>query len=260
MPVMEVKKYLKPENYIDKAFGMLRGRLKLVLKRVETTRKAVALTFDDGPHPVYTPELLELLDRYQARATFFFVGESAEKYPHIVKRAAASGHAIGNHSWSHPPMPCINRKERLKQIARTKKVLQPYGQKLFRPPWGFLTFSSYLDVSSLGYTPVYWDVAANDWCDLSADELFNRLDTKIRPGSIVLMHDTLYVPSETEQVPRETLFQVLDEYLQKHQNRYNFVSVPELLRLGRPVYEFGIKRKKDAGRLLPDEQKILSLL
>lgn len=91
---------------------------------------AVALTFDDGPHPEHTPRLLDILSRYCVRATFFPIGEFAQKHPELIRRMAEAEHAIGNHSWSHAAFPFIASRE---QIRASAEVLVPYEQKIFRP-------------------------------------------------------------------------------------------------------------------------------
>ena len=106
---------------------------------VQTNERVAALTFDDGPHPDFTPRLLEILKRYDVRSTFFMVGEAAMKRPDLVRRVAEEGHTIGNHSWDHATFPLLSGRERRLQMRRCAKVLEPYGRRLFRPmrSWAF---------------------------------------------------------------------------------------------------------------------------
>ncbi|MGH8754891.1 MAG: polysaccharide deacetylase family protein [Burkholderiales bacterium] len=120
------------------------------ITHVSTSDAVAALTFDDGPHPEFTRRLLDILDRYQARATFFIVGRSAQRYPELVKRIAQAGHALGNHSWDHPSFPYISRRERRLQIRACAKAIHPYGLKLFRPPYGNQSIASRLDALCIG--------------------------------------------------------------------------------------------------------------
>src|SRR2546425_2448596 len=130
---------------------------------VVTRDPVAALTFDDGPHPQYTPLLLEILEQYQARATFFMVGESAHKHPQLVRQVAQAGHAVGNHSWNHPFFPSLPSHQRRKQIRVCEYALAPYGQRLFRPPYGAEDLASHLDALSLHYKADAWNLDAEDW-------------------------------------------------------------------------------------------------
>lgn len=224
-----------------------RKNLKLAITGVETPEKVIALTFDDGPHPVYTPLILDLLEQYQAKATFFVVGEAARENRFLIKKMREQGHAIGNHSWNHLAMPLISRKERLKQIRDTQSEINAKRKKLFRPPWGFLTLSSYIDVKLLGYKIVLWDTVAFDWLDRSSDKLFKQLDSNIKPGSIILMHDNLKPTFK----PRDELIKALEKYLKKYAETYKFVTLPQLLTIGDPRYKYCLSREEDKFTLIP---------
>ena len=107
--------------------------------RHNTDKKRVALTFDDGPHYKYTAEILDILDEYGAKATFFVVGELAERYPELILRELAEGHEIGNHTWSHPKMKKLTVDSLKQEILKTEELLNEiadYRPKLFRPPEG----------------------------------------------------------------------------------------------------------------------------
>src|SRR6266849_2574451 len=107
------------------AFAAVARNLIGTIAHVATRDAVAALTFDDGPHPEYTPRLLQILERHQARATFFMLGEKAHRYPELVQRVAQAGHAIGNHSWDHPVFPEISRRERRDQIRACAKAIDP---------------------------------------------------------------------------------------------------------------------------------------
>jgi peptidoglycan/xylan/chitin deacetylase (PgdA/CDA1 family) len=205
------------------------------LIRVATREPAIALTFDDGPHPVETPRVLELLERHGARGTFFMVGKSARRHPEIVARAAAGGHAVANHSWDHPSFRRIRGSYRRAQIRWCGEALAPHGARLFRPPFGEQSPASRLDALRCGYPVIGWDVVAEDWRDDPADRLVQRVMRRLRRGSIVLFHDTLYVTEDERYRDREPMRQALEILLGRLGGDYRFVTVPELLRLGRPV-------------------------
>jgi peptidoglycan/xylan/chitin deacetylase (PgdA/CDA1 family) len=203
--------------------------------RVSTSEPAVALTFDDGPHPEDTPPLLDLLERYGARATFFVVGKSARDHPELIERIARGGHALGNHTWDHLSLPSLKGRFRRRQLAWTQEALGPYASGLFRPPYGEQTLGSRIDALRLGLRVVCWDVIAEDWRDDSPEVMLERIYRRLRRGSIVLFHDTLYTTVEERFRDRGPTLKAVEAMLQQLGDRYRFVTVPELLKLGRPV-------------------------
>jgi peptidoglycan/xylan/chitin deacetylase (PgdA/CDA1 family) len=203
--------------------------------RVSTAEPVLALTFDDGPHPEDTPPLLDLLDRYGAKATFFVVGKSARNHPELIERMAAAGHALGNHTWDHLSLPSLKGPFRRRQLAWTQEVLGPHSSGLFRPPYGEQSLGSRLDALSQGLTVVCWDVIAEDWRDDPAEVMLARIYRRLRRGSIVLFHDTLYTTVDERFRDRRPTLATVERLLQDLGDRYRFVTVPELMRLGRPV-------------------------
>lgn len=203
--------------------------------RVETSEPAIALTFDDGPHPEDTPPLLDLLARHGARATFFMVGKSARRHPDLVARMADAGHALGNHTWDHLSLPSLSGRFRRAQLAWTEEALGGRSARLFRPPYGEQTLASRLTPLRLGLPVVCWDVIAEDWRDDSAAAMLARIDRRLRRGSIVLFHDTLHTTTEERFRDRGPMREAVATLLADRSPTYRFVTVPELLRLGRPV-------------------------
>jgi len=202
---------------------------------VITAARVAALTFDDGPHPEYTPLLLEILQRYRALATFFMVGEAAQRQPELVRQVAQAGHAIGNHSWDHPSFPSLGRQERQKQIRACEQVLAPYGKRLFRPPYGHENPGSHRDVVSLHYEVVNWSLDAEDWEEHDPAWMAYVLTRGVRPGSIVLLHDAICGSQQpVPQYNREPMLAALTLFLEKLGGRFSFVTIPELLRHGHP--------------------------
>lgn len=204
------------------------------LIRVATREPAIALTFDDGPHPDDTPPLLDILERHGARATFFMVGRSARRWPELVARVAAGGHTVANHTLDHLSLPLLTGKYRRKQIEWCDEALAPHGAPLFRPPYGELMPGSRLDALRTGHRVVFWDVVAEDWRDDSADVILKRIYRRLRRGSIVLLHDTLYTTVEERFRDRAPMREAVDRLLTDLAGRFRFVTVPELLALGRP--------------------------
>jgi peptidoglycan-N-acetylglucosamine deacetylase len=218
----------------------LRGLLG-TMTHVTTRDPVAALTFDDGPHPEYTPRLLEILEGHRARATFFMVGKNAERHPELVEQVSRAGHTIGNHSWDHPSFPLISGRERRAQIRSCARALGPRAERLFRPPYGMQTMASRLDAALLGYRVVAWNVTADDWRSGDAGSMADQLERQIRPGSVVLLHDRLVDVLDRSYFDRRPVLQAVQILLDRLRGRFEFVTIPELLSHGRPHKEFWIK-------------------
>ena len=152
----------------------------------------VALTFDDGPSPA-TGKILDLLGERQIRATFFFCGMNVERHPEIVRRAAAEGHTLGNHTYSHPFVYLLGRQRFAEEIDRTQDAIERLTgrrPKLFRPPYGARWFGMFSLLRERGLTAVQWSDTGYDWQNDQAAIARATLE-KIQPGSIILLHDAL---------------------------------------------------------------------
>jgi peptidoglycan/xylan/chitin deacetylase (PgdA/CDA1 family) len=188
----------------------------------------VALTFDDGPWPPYTDRVLDVLERYGVPATFFCVGLHARGHPEQLVRMAESGHAIGNHTWSHPFLPDLTPEEFSAQLDRTDEAIARGGSpgpRLFRPPYGSRT-PAVLDRFARRHpdsTMVLWDVDTGDWAMPGADVIAQRVLSGVRAGSIVLMHDGGGDRSQTA----EALPAVVEGLLERG---HRFTTVGGLLR------------------------------
>ncbi|MFF7586364.1 polysaccharide deacetylase family protein [Kitasatospora purpeofusca] len=154
----------------------------------------VALTFDDGPHPEYTPQVLDVLARYDAPAAFFCIGLHALAHPGVVRRIAAEGHTLGNHSWSHaylPDLGPIGLREQLgftaDALARACGGIRP--SRWLRPPYGGRSPELLKAVAGSGLSTALWDVDAKDWSRPGAEVVAERVLNGVGPGSVVLMHD-----------------------------------------------------------------------
>ncbi len=158
----------------------------------------LALTFDDGPNPAWTPRLLEILASHDARATFFLLGSHAQAEPELVRRMVAAGHLIGNHSWCHPNLALTSAGRVKEELARTSQTLEQIAGapvKYFRPPYGARRPIVLRLARSLGMVPVLWNAMTSDWKEPSAERIVARLASKIdrlerrgRAANIVL-HD-----------------------------------------------------------------------
>ncbi|HEY4099483.1 MAG TPA: polysaccharide deacetylase family protein [Gemmatimonadales bacterium] len=154
---------------------------------------SVALTFDDGPHPVWTPKILDALGAAGARATFFLIGAHAAAHPDVVRRIAAEGHAVGHHSWTHSEPAATSAKMLLQETAQTRRLLEDLTGApvpLFRPPHGKLTTTKLIGVWRQRNAIVLWNEDPKDFRMAAADELVGWARTRTwRPGEIILLHD-----------------------------------------------------------------------
>ena len=189
--------------------------------------KCVALTFDDGPHKTYTPEILDILDEYNAKATFFVVGSNAKEYPEIVLDAYNRGHEIGNHTYTHPNLKTLSAEKRLEEIRKTQEVLTEItgeAPRLFRPPGGYVSNSIIEELTSLDCNAVLWSWRQDtrDWACPGVDCVVSGVLRNLRDGDIILFHD--YNAGKNSPTP-----QALREILKKlSEEGYRFVTVSEL--------------------------------
>jgi peptidoglycan-N-acetylglucosamine deacetylase len=194
-----------PQFTVARAPGeelIVRGSLshELVSIRVRTLgtarpQRAVALTFDDGPSPAYTPRILRTLQRLHVHATFFVIGYLAQAYPAIVREESRLGMAVGNHTYNHPEVPPFAQLPRVlmrDEISLTAKVLARLGvhTDVFRPPAGSTSPAVEHVASALGERVVLWSVDPADWvAGSTAKEIAARVLSAVHPGSIVVLHD-----------------------------------------------------------------------
>ncbi|WP_242290527.1 peptidoglycan-N-acetylglucosamine deacetylase [Bacillus cereus group sp. BfR-BA-01496] len=153
----------------------------------------VALTFDDGPDSEFTPKILDKLKQHNVKATFFLLGENAEKFPNVVKRIANEGHVIGNHTYSHPNLAKVNDAEYRNQIIKTEEILKRlagYAPKFIRPPYGEILENQLNWATEQNFMIVQWSVDTVDWKGVSADTITNNVLGNSFPGSVILQHST----------------------------------------------------------------------
>ena len=166
---------------------------RFLVKRGPAAGHAVYLTFDDGPDPVHTPSVLDLLAEHQARATFFLIGNRIDANASLVERMVDAGHCVGNHSWSHPQFYALDLDAQLSEIDRTDAVLQRYTGRPtapFRPPRGDVPIRMLLALARRRSRIVHWSRNSMDYTRAPVPELLGRMrDAPPVPGDIVLMHD-----------------------------------------------------------------------
>jgi len=161
---------------------------------VHTAQRIVALTFDDGPDPRWTPQVLDLLHRYDATATFFDTGINAVAHPDLIAAEVASGNEIGDHTWSHAHLPTLSTAAMEAEIVKGAEAIHAAGGPLpglFRPPYGASDDAIRVVAEAEGYRTVWWDVAVEHYVNHTAQtaEGVEAVLGRIRPGSIVLAHD-----------------------------------------------------------------------
>lgn len=178
------------------------GRGQPLLANLPTTtpegNPVVYLTFDDGPNGSYSQQVIDLLNQYGARGTFFVIGRQASSGADILRNEAAGGHYIANHTWDHVWLDKVNKEEFLSQIQRTRDELLAVAGDLFtldrdvlyvRPPYGAINADDRQWLAELGYTPVLWDVDPQDWRRPGVETIANHVLNSVYPGAVVLMHD-----------------------------------------------------------------------
>lgn len=195
---------------------------------VHTSRKVVALTFDDGPHGKLTPKLLDLLKRENVRATFFVLGSLVAVNPQIVQRMAAEGHEVANHSWDHPRLPALSAEKFNREIRETSDIIEKNtGRKvtLMRPTYGLYNERVRHELTDThGLDIILWSVDPNDWKKPGPDAVARRLIAGAHPGAILLAHDIH--PGTIAAMPK-TIAGL------KAQG-YTFATVSELLAMDEP--------------------------
>jgi chitin deacetylase len=192
--------------------------------KLSANDKLIALTFDDGPWPGYTAQILEILKKNNIKATFFVVGQVLQNYPDLGKRIVNEGHIIGNHTWHHW-YHFFNKQAAALEIDRTSDLIyKTTGTKttLFRPPGGILHNGLAAYAQSKDYTVVMWSADSIDYALPSPPVLVNRVLKQATPGGIVLLHDG--------GGPRKNTVAALPTMISKLRKKgYRFVTIPELL-------------------------------
>lgn len=191
------------------------------------TKKLVALTFDDGPESKITSQILDILDEYDIKATFFVVGQNVARNTDILKDIYNRGHEIGNHSWSHKYLPKISKKSKEDEILKTEKLLvDVLGEytPIFRPPYGAVKAQDKQLIDSLGYKVVNWSVDTRDWAGTSNEQIMKYVKQQLRPGGIILMHN-----SGNTGIIKNTIsiLPIMIDWITEQ--GYEFVTVTEIL-------------------------------
>jgi peptidoglycan/xylan/chitin deacetylase (PgdA/CDA1 family) len=219
-------------NEIANPRGALLGK---VLWRGD--RRGIAMTFDDGPHPFYTPRILEILDRFQAKATFFVIGRYLQEYGALAEKASQRGHVIGNHSYHHHRMMNFSssvelRREILECQQETEKWVG-YRPRFYRQPAGFRNPNIFCILKELGMSMVGWQVRAFDSQRRDPAAISRRILNKATPGGVILLHDGSDSPFNQN---RTATLEALPKILEAFQDRgMAFLTLEELFGMSRDV-------------------------
>lgn len=199
----------------------------IMLYKSHTTQKVIALTFDDGPDHRFTPPILDVLNKYNVKATFFLLGTRVEKYPDVAKRIVNEGHVIGNHTYWHPDLTKTGVHNLVWEVEKNEKTLKSVTDvktDLFRAPYGAMNETLVKKMGDLGYRGVGWSVDSVDWKSLSSEEIKQNVLQDVHPGAIILMHSAGHWSQDLSGT-----VEALDELIPYlHQEGYVFVTVPEI--------------------------------
>jgi len=184
------------KSYLVKTPDLVQKIFRKYSWRISTRKKEIYLTFDDGPVPDFTPWVLKILKKYDAKATFFCVGQNVKKYPHIYQQILKDHHSVGNHTFNHLKGWKTSTEKYIKNILKAEAYLedatQNQGTKLFRPPHGRLKPVQARILRKKGYKIIMWDVLTGDFDQsLSKEQCLEHTLKHIKNGSIVVFHDSI---------------------------------------------------------------------
>jgi len=193
--------------------------------------KQIALTFDDGPNDPYTLNLLEILAKHGVHATFFFIGRYVQHLPDIAREVAKAGHAIGNHTFTHPNLifaSSIQVKTQIEECERALDDAVGEHSNLFRPPFGGRRPQSLRMARSLGLDTVMWNVTGWDWNLGTADYIERKVQKQMRGGDVILLHDGSHTGIDAD---RSQTVIVTDRLIARYKAEgYEFVTIPQMMR------------------------------
>lgn len=174
--------------FIEQVPAFVRNIFPEALWRMNSAEKAVYLTFDDGPIPVITPWVVDLLGKYNIKATFFMVGDNVRKHPQEYMQVVKAGHRVGNHTFNHLKGLFTDTREYLENVKKADALIH---SNLFRPPHGMLRRSQYKELCKR-YKFIMWDLVTRDYSRrLNGEEVLGNVKKLVRPGSIITFHDSL---------------------------------------------------------------------
>jgi len=190
--------------------------------------KKVFLTFDDGPNEPYTSQILDILKKFNAKASFFVCGKNAKYYPEVIKRIVKDGHVIANHTYSHSRFLTYTGLLH-NEIDKTKKIIQEISGKnsdYFRPPWGITAPRVKRYIKIHNYKLVLWDIDSYDWKNISEEIIVKGVLEKIKPNFIILFHDGNGIHHNVNRIKTVNALSIIIENLKR--DGYNFEGIDKL--------------------------------
>lgn len=216
----------QPRMIMAEVYSLQQEYPEIMFYQAHTDEKVIALTFDDGPDLRFTPTILDILNFYQVKATFFLLGIRTEMYPEVAKRIVQEGHHIGNHTFGHSNLiETKNLYTELDQGRRAIKAVVGVDPYLFRAPFGALSRQQVEKLGEWGFKGIGWSIDSEDWRSLKADEIVDHVMSQIHPGGIILMHSAGYWTQDLSGTA-EALKVLIPTLLEQG---YRFVTVAELM-------------------------------
>lgn len=208
-------------------YRLLKARFPACLWSGEIDRPVVALTFDDGPHPIYTPQLLEVLDHYAIPASFFWLGLCVQRSPTIAKAVYERGHKLGLHGFDHQIFPRLSAAQLRETLENTQAEISAACQidashiRDVRPPNGMFTPQTLRLLLAWNYRPVMWSVVPEDWTNPGVDRVVQRVLQQVQNGSLIVLHDGYCGGANVAEVTRRLIPAL-------HDRGYQFTTVDAL--------------------------------
>jgi len=215
-------------THLRRFYQAMQRRHPNVLFHGDAASREVALTFDDGPHPRDTPQLLDVMAKYEVRATFFLIGQSVERYPHLVKQIHDGGHQLALHCYRHLPFPMENASTLKEHLERSRNAIAnacgipPETIRHVRPPYGFFTAKTLSWLNEWGYRLVLWDNMPLHFLQPTAWTI-KQLVEPTTPGSIIVLHDGKGHGSKVASIV-DTIIPVLKA------KEFDFISIDKMER------------------------------
>jgi len=205
-----------------------RNHSRAVVRTGDSKSSYIALTFDDGPNPEYTPKLLDILKEHGVKATFFVVGKNAKQYPHILRRIHSEGHLVGCHSYSHRHAWLLSPMSTIRDLKQVYKILEDELKQLpgwYRPPWGMFNLLTLLAAKKMGLKTAYWSIEAQDWeSKTTPQHIYNTVISRAKGGSIIVLHDS----GGATGAPARTLEALPSIISALKQKGYKFVTLEDM--------------------------------
>jgi peptidoglycan-N-acetylglucosamine deacetylase len=198
-----------------------------MINEIHTSQRVVAITFDDGPNPVYTPQILEIFSEARGKATFFMIGEQMKNHPEVVRQVAELGHEIGNHTFTHPKLSQLSLEDCIEEIDQTEKLIEEMtGRKpvIFRPPYLDYNQDNVTMLQQKGYSMIgALNLEAHDWEQPGVEHILDKSRDVVKNGGILIFHDGFGDRSQTIEAVRMLVSELTSQ-------DYHLVTVSELLK------------------------------